>query len=317
MMNVRDILILNQIKGIGPAFLKKNRNKLLNSNDLYSFISEVSPGALNNLESLEKYADKILNDCNQLGVLVIDYLSDDYPPLLLEINDPPPVLYMKGNVKLLNKVIAIIGSRNSTSLGNSIAERLGEYFSTDFAICNGLVEGIDEHSIYINGKVINKVIGIISGGMNYEHTCSKKHAKIISDVLEAGGLIISEYPPQQVEDKYSGSKASRIQAGLSDGLILVQSKIDGGSKYTLSTFSKLSRTLGVIHFPSSEEYQTESFAANRLIVEEQIGGVAKFIGQKTTRGISIKSIVPIQSKQEYELFKDKAMKQKESEYPLF
>ena len=316
-MNVRDILILNQIKGIGPACLKKNRNRLLNSNDLYSFISEVSPGSLNDLESLEKYADEILNDCNQLGVLAIDCLSDDYPPLLLDISDPPPVLYIKGNVKLLNKVIAIIGSRKSSSLGNSIAERLGEYFSTDFAICNGLVEGIDEHSIYIKGKVINNVIGIISGGMNYEHTCSKKHAKIISDVLEAGGLIISEFPPQQVEDKYSGSKASRIQAGLSDGLILVQSKLDGGSKYTLSTFSKLSRTLGVIHFPTSEEYQTESFAANRLIVEEQIAGVAKFIGQKTTKGISIKSIIPIQSKLEYEVFKDKIERQKESEFSLF
>lgn len=73
---------------------------------------------------------------------------------------------------------------------------------------------------------------------------------------------------------YSGSKASRIQAGLSHGLILVQSKIDGGSKYTLAKFAKLGRPIGVIHFPSSAEYQSESFGANRLDYRERKGWIS-------------------------------------------
>lgn len=316
-MDVKNILILNQVKGIGPAFFKKNRGRLMESNDVRSFITEVTPEAIENIASFKENAESILNICEQLGVLIVDCFSKDYPQMLLEINDPPPILYMKGNVDLLKRVIAIIGSRKSTSLGNSIAERLGEYFSKDFAICNGLVEGIDEHSIYVGGKILNKVIGVISGGLNYEHTCSKKHAKIINDVLEAGGLIVSEYPPLQTEDRFSGSKASRIQAGLSDGLILVQSKIDGGSKYTLSTFAKLPRVLGVIHFPASDEYQADAFDANRLIIEEQFLGIAKFIGHTTSKNISIKSIVSIQSKQEYEVFKNNVLKQKQLKNTLF
>lgn len=306
-MDIRNILILTQVKGIGPAFFKKKRDLLMHSNDYRIFLEEIEPEALDMVSMFEKEADSILQDCKSLGVKVISCLSEEYPSQLLEISDPPALLYLKGNTDLLRNVIAIIGTRHSTLLGNTIAERLGEYFSKDFSICNGLVEGIDEHSIYFNGKVTNKAIGIISGGMNYPVTCSKSHVKVIDDVLQAGGLVLSEFPPQQHEDKYSGSKASRIQAGLSHGLILVQSSLDGGSKYTLSTFVKLARTLGVIHFPSSNEYREESFGANRIIVSEKIAGIAKMIGLKTEKKICLKTIMPIQGKSDYEVFKNKVL----------
>lgn len=304
-MELKNIIILTQVKGIGPVFFKKNRSKLMYSNDCVSFIKEINENALSEFSAYERFAESVLTDCNLLGIKPISCLSPEYPKLLLEISDPPAVVYIRGNEMLLNKVIAIIGTRHSTPLGNIIAERLGKHFSQEYAICNGLVEGIDEHSVYYNGKITSKAIGIISGGLNYTQTCSKAHAKVIDDVLNAGGLIISEFPPQQPEDKYSGSKASRIQAGLSQGLILVQSRIDGGSKYTLASFSKLSRVLGVVHFPSSEEYQSEEFEANRGIISNQKEGVAKFIGLKTIRNIKISSIIPIQGKADYDIFSSK------------
>lgn len=304
-MELKNIIILTQVKGIGPVFFKKNRSKLICSNDCTSFIKEVNEDALSKFSIYEKFAESVLADCDSLGVKPISCLSPNYPKQLLEINDPPPVIYIKGNEMLLNKVIAIIGTRHSTPLGNKIAERLGEHFSQKYAICNGLVEGIDKHSVYYNGKITSKAIGIISGGLNYTKTCSKVHAQIIDDVLNAGGLIISEYPPQQPEDKYSGSKASRIQAALSQGLILVQSGIDGGSKYTLATFSKLPRVLGVVHFPSSEEYQSKEFEANRAIISEQKKGIARFIGLKTTKKIELSSIIPIHGKVDYDIFSSK------------
>lgn len=304
-MELKEIIILTQVKGIGPAFFKKNRSRLMQSDDCINFIKEVNEDALTEYHVYENVAASILSDCNSLGIKPISCLSPEYPKLLLEINDPPAVLYTKGNELLLDKVIAIIGTRHSTPLGDKIAERLGEHFSQSYAICNGLVEGIDEHSVYYNGKITSKAIGIISGGLNYTQTCSKVHAKVIEDVLNAGGLIISEYPPQQPEDKYSGSKASRIQAALSQGLILVQSGIDGGSKYTLATFSKLQRVLGVIHFPTSEEYQSEKFEANRVIISEQKEGIARFVGLKTTKKIELSCIIPIQGKADYDVFSSK------------
>jgi DNA processing protein len=298
-MDIKNILILSMVKGIGPAFIKKNCHRLINDSSCDQIVKESKPEELDNLVSYAKTADEIMSDCKDNDIKMVSIIDAEYPSQLKEIGDPPSVLFIKGNLSLLNHVIAIIGTRHSSELGNKIAERVGSYFADYFSICNGLVEGIDEHSIYVGSKVLSNVVGIISGGLCYNETCSSHHIQVINDVLEAGGLIISEYYPRQKEDMYSGSKASRIQAGLSHGLILVQSKIDGGSKYTLAKFAKLGRPIGVIHFPSSAEYQSESFGANRLIAEKGKDGLAQMIGLKKTSSINIGSLIVLSNKDDY------------------
>ena len=287
------------VKGIGPAFIKKNCHRLINDSSCDQIVKESKPEELDNLVSYAKTADEIMSDCKDNDIKMVSIIDAEYPSQLKEIGDPPSVLFIKGNLSLLNHVIAIIGTRHSSELGNKIAERVGSYFADYFSICNGLVEGIDEYSIYGGSKVLSNVVGIISGGLCYNETCSSHHIQVINDVLEAGGLIISEYYPRQKEDMYSGSKASRIQAGLSHGLILVQSKIDGGSKYTLAKFAKLGRPIGVIHFPSSAEYQSESFGANRLIAEKGKDGLAQMIGLKKTSSINIGPLIILSNKDDY------------------
>lgn len=301
-MNIRNLLALSLIKGIGPAFIKRNLSRIISDNDCYPIIKEYKPEHEEEISLCLEQADIILEDCIENNIEVISIMDRDYPSSLKEINDPPSILFVKGNINLLKRCLAIIGTRHSSDLGNRIAEKLGAFFSKHYAICNGLVDGIDEHSIYANGEIIPNVVGIISGGLCYEYTCSKKYVKVINDVLTAGGLIISEFPPCVKEDKYSGAKASRIQAGLSQGLILVQSSINGGSKYTISTFAKLGRPIGVIHFPSSEEYDNDSFGANKLIVDEKEEGIAKLIGLKNKSKVKVKSITVLQSKTDYTSF---------------
>ena len=128
-MELKNIIILTQVKGIGPAFFKKNRSQLIYSNNCVSFIKEINENALTELTVYERFAERVLTDCNSLGIKPISCLSPEYPKQLLEINDPPAVIYIKGNENLLSKVIAIIGTRHSTPLGNIIAERLGEHYN--------------------------------------------------------------------------------------------------------------------------------------------------------------------------------------------
>lgn len=307
-METKHIIAATMIKGIGNAFIKKNLPIVKTSTDLLDFLNRcnIECGAGEDIEGYMRAAELIVQDCEDNNYCVIDITSSKYPTLLIAVSDAPAVLYLKGNVSLLSSAIAIISTRHSTSLGNRIAERLGAHFSKRYAICNGLVEGIDEHAIYVGDRILPNVIGVISAGLNYSDTCSKVHAKIIDDVLNAGGLIISEFPPQQKEEQFSGSKVSRIQAGLSQGLILVQSTIDGGSKYTVKAFSKLGRPLGVINFPTNEEFSSDSFSANRLIISKGDKGVAEFIGQKTVSNLKIKEIIPIDSQKDYDRF-EKAM----------
>ena len=302
-MKTKDILVLSMIKGVGPATIKKNIHRLKTEISAYDLIRELNPVELENISTYEKEAETIISICQKERIEIIDITSWAYPSSLLEISNPPAVLYVKGNKRLIGKnTIAIIGTRHSTELGNRIAERLGGYFSQHFVICNGLVEGIDEHSIYVNGKVIANTIGIISGGLCYKSTCSQNHIRVIQDVLNAGGLIMSEYPPLKKEDQYTGSTSSRIQAGLSSAIILVQSRINGGSKYTLDKFVKLGRVVGVVNFPTSPEFQDDIFEANRLIVKERESGLAKFVGLKTDKKLNVRAIIPITSKENYEEF---------------
>lgn len=301
-MDIKNILALSMIKGVGPAFIKRNISRVIADTDCYALVKEYKAEQIENVSACLEKADKIIEDCALYGIEIISIISPNYPNALKEINDPPCILFAKGNKKLLNRCVAIIGTRKSTNLGNKIAEKIGDYFSKDYAICNGLVEGIDEHSIYVEGKILHNVIGIISGGLCYEETCSKVHIKVINDVLHAGGLVITEFFPHVKEDKFSGSKASRIQAGLSQGLILVQSSIDGGSKYTIASFVKLGRAMAVVHYPTSKEYKENSFSGNRLIVEKKYEGIAKMIGLKTVSKVSVKSITVLEKKEDYSKF---------------
>lgn len=301
-MDIKNILILSMVKGIGPAFIKRNCHRLINDSSCHQLISESKPEELDNLVDYAKAADEIVSDCEANDIKMVSIIDAEYPSQLKEIGDPPCVLFIKGNQSLLNHVVAIIGTRHSSNLGNKIAERVGSFFANHFSICNGLVEGIDEHSIYVENKVLSNVVGIISGGLCYNETCSPHHIHVINDVLNAGGLIISEFYPRQKEDMYSGSKASRIQAGLSHGLILVQSKVDGGSKYTLAKFAKLGRPIGVIHYPTSAEYGSESFGANRLIVDKGIEGLSQIIGVKKSSSLSVGKIISLSSKADYDIF---------------
>lgn len=300
-MDIKNLLILSMVKSVGPAFIKKNLSKISRERSCEAIVEDFKPEELENIENYAKVADQIIEDCQFYGIDIVSIQDESYPSLLSEISDPPSVIFIKGNKSLLTKAVAIIGTRHSSALGNKIAERVGSYFSDRYSICNGLVEGIDEHSIYINGHVTKNVVGIISGGLIYKDTCSLHHIKVIEDVLNAGGLILSEFYPRQKEDKYSGSRASRIQAGLSRGLILVQSKADGGSKYTLEKFAKLGRPIGIIHYPSSEEYNSELFGANRLIVEKGKEGVAQIINKKPSL-LNLGKLITLANKDDYDAF---------------
>ena len=103
-----------------------------------------------------------------------------------------------------------------------------------------------------------------------------------------------------MEDSFSGSKASKIQAGLSSALILVESSIDGGSKYTIKSFAKLNRIIGAINFPSNDFYQTsDSFSGNRIIAKNKLEGILQICNLKKLKSISIKELVIIEDQSGY------------------
>lgn len=297
------IIALSQIKGIGSAFIKKHlafiKQNILNKEKLFELSTKID------LVDLEEYFDNashILTECDKYNITTVSIIEDNYPKLLLEIKDPPPVLYFKGNKDLLEKAIAIIGSRKSTDLGNKIANKVGEYFSKNWAICNGLVDGIDKYSITKDNGVLPNVIGVLSGGLNFHNTSSKITADLADKILKNNGLLVSEYEPNKKEDQFSGSKASRIQAGLSNSLILIQSSKNGGSKYTIKAFSPLQRPLAVINFKNNNEFSnSESFEGNRLLITKGKQGIMEMCDIKKLESIKLLKILKLEKSTDYKI----------------
>lgn len=305
-----NVFALSKIKGIGPAFIKRNLPQIKSSiHDLDSLLSLAPKINKDEFQEILNSCEDVLENADNQKIKVISIVDNDYPKNLLELKDPPPVIFLRGKIENLEKCIAIIGTRKSSSLGEKIASRIGEFFCQNWSICNGLVDGIDKHSIQGESTFYPNVTGVLSGGLNFSKTCSKTTQNLANKVLENSGLLISEFEPDQKEDQFSGSKASRIQAGLSLGLILIQSSLDGGSKYTLKAFSELNRVLGIIEFRGNQEYETsELFEANRKIISEKENGIAKMISANGITNIRFKEILNIAKKEDYKLFEDAILK---------
>lgn len=303
----KNIIALSLIKGVGSSFMKKHRTMLLNYRDNIDLLTGIGGKiTLQGLNECLPEAEDIIDKCLKHQINIITIADDWYPKLLLEIKNPPSILYFKGNIDNINKPIAIIGTRKASELGNRIAERVSNRFSDDYSICNGLAEGIDKSIIQPKGKTIKCAVGILSGGLNIQKSLTKKASKIAESVLENEGLLLTEFEPDKKEDSFSSIKACRIQAGLSKGLILIQSPSNGGSKYTLKSFSEVDRPLGVINFKGNNEFERdELFSANRKLIENSIKGLAEISGIKKVNNIRTKDILEISILEDYERLKEK------------
>lgn len=304
---VHHILALSLIKGVGDAFVKRRLNEIETYIDDIDLLGNMLGGQVttDGIIANLPLANKIIEDCYENDIKIIPITCDEYPALLKEIKNPPAILFLKGNMANIAKCVAIIGSRKSDELGNAIASKIGAYFSNEWSICNGLVDGIDKNAIQNKETVFSNVTGVISGGLNYNKTSSKITQELAENVLNHDGLLISENPPNKREDQFSGSKASRIQAGLSKGIILIQSSSSGGSKYTLKAFSELNRPLGVIGLRGNEIFENDDvFSGNRMLINNKVDGLADMCEIKNMNNIKLKNILPIFSKNDYVLFEN-------------
>jgi DNA processing protein len=306
------IIALSGLKGIGPAFIKKViGNNSFQSSALHNEITQIlnlnkKDFDENTIESEIEHASLIVDKCKEENISIVDFTEDDFPLSLKEIKDAPPLIYCKGNLELLyQKSICIIGTREPNNHGAEIAERIGSYFSrSGWSICNGLAEGIDVAAIQSEGKFHDKIIGVLAGGLNYNShkTLLKKTALNAENVIQNGGVLISEMPPDKKEDTFSIVKSCRIQAGLSTALILVQSSMSGGSRYTTKSYCETARPIAVIQ-PIQSDYNTPQYEANKEIIENKRGGLVKFTHLKEDQ-IHTKVIYTIKSKEDYKIFED-------------
>lgn len=187
------------------------------------------------------------------------------PLYLQKIDNPPTVLYIKGDISLLesHRRVAIVGTRTPTISGIEECQYFTEWFvNRGYTIISGLALGIDTlvHTTCINKK--GKTIAVLPCGV--ENIYPKSNKSLSDSILDSGGLLISEYPPKSDPKKHFYIRRDLIQSALSQSVIVIQSEIESGTMYTANYSLQHKRVLGCIQY---ENMDIDKVSGNRILID--------------------------------------------------
>lgn len=195
--------------------------------------------------------DWLQNPTNYLITLA----DSDYPRALLEIPDPPPLIYAKGQLQWLNTPsIAVVGSRNASTQGEKNAEDFSQALSQHgFTIVSGLALGIDGAAHRGALKASGATIAVVGTGLDIVYPA--RHRDLAHQIAERG-VIISELPLGTPSRAQNFPRRNRLISGLSLGCLVVEANIQSGSLITARLAAEQGREVfaipGSIHSPLSK-----------------------------------------------------------------
>jgi DNA processing protein len=178
-----------------------------------------------------------------------------YPQVLLEIPDPPPLLYVKGSTAYLNHpAFAVVGSRNATPQGLKNAEAFAQALSeAGWCVVSGLALGVDgaAHHGALNGP--GSTIAVVGTGLDIVYPA--RHRQLAHDICSKGA-IVSEFPLGEPSKAANFPRRNRIISGLARGVLVVEANLESGSLITAKLAGEQGREVfaipGSIHSPLSK-----------------------------------------------------------------
>lgn len=209
-----------------------------------------------------QYLDRYINNCESQGIQIVTYASDSYPQSLKNIDTPPLVLYCKGDISLLkSNSIAIVGTRRITKYGKDVTLKFSQALAkAGLTIVSGLSYGVDavahEECLNVGGKTI----AVLGCGVNIIYPDQNK--PLAERILNNGGLIISEYRPNEKPKTYYFPIRNRIIAGLSKGVLITEATLKSGSMHTKNYALEYGKDLYVVPGRISDIY---SYGCNSII----------------------------------------------------
>lgn len=166
----------------------------------------------------------------QAGAVFITARDEGYPKMLKEIHDPPIGLYRKGSYLFAQPCIAVVGSRRTTLYGQSVAKKLGaELAQMGFCVVSGLARGIDtaahEGALSVGGKTV----AVLGCGIDIVYP--PENLDLYRRIAETGA-VLSEFPFGRKADKQSFPMRNRVVSGICEGVVVVESDVQGGAMIT-------------------------------------------------------------------------------------
>jgi DNA processing protein len=177
------------------------------------------------------------------GATIVTYGCPEYPERLKEIYDPPPVLWVKGDVKLLSRpAIAVVGTRHPTPYGTGMAEILSrDLAARRLLIVSGMARGID--SCAHKGALLARTPTVAVWGTGVDVVYPKENRKLAEEILGTGGAIVSELPLGTFPAPQNFPRRNRILSGISVAVLVVEAGENSGTRVTARCAAEQNRDL--------------------------------------------------------------------------
>lgn len=306
------VLFLMQVKGMSRKIIYKHFQLESGEYSLEDIRMLIKEAALNtrkisipSMIELEKSYDKykfILEQSLERNIRITSYLDKEFPTKLRKIEDPPAVIYTLGNIDCLNeKAVAVIGTREPTEHGSKIAKNLGFVLGRDgYSVVSGLAYGCDKFGHTGCLEANGKTVAVMAGGLDKIYPA--KHKDLALEIVEAGGCLLSEYPVNSKTFQSCFVERDRLQSGLSEGIIVVETGVKGGTWHTIQYAREYNRKVGCYKHPEKYLFEDKTLGNQKLLQEKDTFGIAgdedlhryrEIIDQKHSELMQVETIVEV------------------------
>ncbi len=287
------LLSLTRLKGIRNRKALElfssvaHRMSCVDSRELFMSLARAHLDPLDGREQAWTNSVRWLAHCHDLGIQAVPFFDERYPARLRNISDPPVVLFVKGRIEALHgrRSVAIVGTRKPTPYGKRAAQKAGRLAAeSGIVVVSGLALGCDTqaHEGCLDGR--GTAVAVLAHGLDRLYPAANRD--LADRILGCDGCLVSELPVGVKPTRWAFAYRDRIQSGLSDRVLVIETDVRGGTMHTVEFSRKQHRPLACLDHPLSllSEGQTRG---NRKLIDE---GTAVGIADQTALGRFFDSI---------------------------
>jgi len=292
---------LNRVYGLGPKrfqLLRKHfgspeRVWKSKESELAKILGQNSPVVQNILKCRATLdLEKELANLEERKIQVLTLEDTAYPVNLLQIYDPPPVLYVKGVLAQEDaKAVAVVGSRRATPYGKAVADQLaGDLAQAGITVVSGLARGVDTCGHRGALRCGGRTLAVLGCGVDVVYP--RENQELFEEIA-AKGAIISEFPLGTPPEASNFPVRNRIISGLALGVLVVEAAEDGGALITADFALEQGRDVFAVPGAITNRY---SRGTNRLIKDgaKLVEGVADILEEYPAFKLTPESAAPMQ-----------------------
>lgn len=263
---------LNHFPKFGPVRYKKIRKHFANLEAAFnSSAKELVEAGIENKIAEEFIItrstivpDKIIEKLNSEKINVLTIENPLYPKLLLQIYDPPQLLYYKGELDPQNEfTVAVVGSRKYSSYGKQTTQQIvSDLVKNNLTIASGLALGIDTLAHLTALEARGRTMAVLGSGLDKQNIYPWQNRYLADKIINSGGIIFSEFAPGTPPLKHHFPQRNRLISGLALAILIIEAGEKSGSLITANHALEQNREVFAI---PGNIYSAYSVGTNQLI----------------------------------------------------